>query len=425
MRQRKLKSALAATLLLLSIVFSVLLVGCTAPIPSDYATSFLDDYDLPAFSTNKLLTIERIYRDYYVKDLPAPEEMARLTAELYFENFHEKIDTGDKKEVTEALVSCYVYATGDPYSVYRTASEYEDYAEDLSGEFYGIGVVVTYERVTHTITVNEVYEDSGADKAGIRAGDLLVAVNGTRLEDSEYNYFINLIKGEDKTAVDITVQRDGKEITLTATRGKVVDKSVSYSIDESKIGYIKISSFKSNTFAQFKDAVDALKLAGAVGIIYDLRSNTGGYLSAVVNMLSYIASDNSVIVSFSDGYAKPQTDRHSHSLSLPSVILCNEYTASAAELFTSAMRDFDDMYGQFEVTLVGATTYGKGVMQSTVEIGDGSTLTLTVAYYNPPSGGNYDGIGIEPDVKVPLGTEGDAQLDTAYTEINKLLNNNN
>ena len=157
---------------------------------------------------------------------------------------------------------------------------------------------------------------------------------------------------------------------------------------------------------------------GAVGIVYDLRSNPGGLLVAVVNMLSYIAPDETTIVSFSNDYDKPKKDSDPHSLSLPSVIICNENTASAGELFTSAMRDFAKEFGYFDVTVVGAKTYGKGVMQSSYPIGDGSYLTLTVAYYNPPSGVNYDGEGITPDVEV---SDDESRLNTAYEEILKLI----
>ena len=160
-----------------------------------------------------------------------------------------------------------------------------------------------------------------------------------------------------------------------------------------------------------------MKESGAVGIVYDLRGNTGGYLHSVVDILSYIAPEDTTIVSFSGGYSEPETDTNSIEFLLPSVVLCNERTASAAELFTSAMRDFDELYGHLEVTIVGKTTYGKGIMQRPYELGDGSTITMTIAYYNPPSGVNYNGIGITPDVIA----ESDSQLSTAYAEIHKLV----
>ena len=169
---------------------------------------------------------------------------------------------------------------------------------------------------------------------------------------------------------------------------------------------------------QFKKAIDFMVKNEAVGIIYDLRSNPGGYLSAVVGMLTHSSPRGTTIASFSNDYANTMYDHDSHSLSLPSVVICNENTASAGELFTAAMRDFDEEFGYFDVTVVGSTTHGKGVMQSTFPLSDGSYVTLTVAYYNPPSGVNYDGVGILPDVVVE---DDGARFDAAYEEILKLV----
>ena len=397
-------------------------VSCSLPVPSEYVAGNLGSYNVPDFNTSKFKAVENVYRDYFVRDLPDAETLAELTATLYFENFHEKIDTGDKAAVTDALLSCYVYAIGDRYSRYRTPEEYESYDQTLSGEFYGIGVVVTYNRVEGTVTVSEVFPDGAAAEAGISVGDLIIGVDGLLLSDIGYNALIDKIRGENNTRVTIAVLRDGTELSFDAIRRKVVDKSVSYSIDENKIGYVKISSFKSNTADMFIEAIDYLTEMGARGIVYDLRSNPGGYLSAVLKTLSYIAPKGTTLVSFSNGYGNPHKDKTDASLSLPSVVLCNENTASAGELFVAAMRDFDEVYGYFEVVTVGATTYGKGIMQNTYLLSDGSTVTLTVAYYNPPSGVNYDGEGIEPDRAVSDTESGDPQLDAAYTEIYQLVN---
>lgn len=422
MKQKRLKILAFLSLVLLSLSLLFGLSACDMPVSSEYTAAHLDKYDLPSFEKSKLQAIERIYRDYYVTDIPAPELLAEKTAQLYFEKFHENIDTGDRSAVTDAIIHCYVYSIGDKYSVYRTAAEYEDYDTDMSGSFYGIGVVVTYNRVDMTLTVTEVYSGGGAADAGIKAGDLIVAVDGDLLSDIGYDAMVNRIRGDENTTVNVTVLRAGTEMTFTATRKKVVEESVKYSIDDNKIGYIKLSSFKDNTFEQFKEAIDYMVENGAVGIVYDLRSNPGGYLSSVINILSYVAPSGTTLVSFSNDYAKPQTDRNEHSLSLPTVVLCNKSTASAGELFTAAMRDFE-AFGYFDVTLVGEKTYGKGIMQSTFALSDDSTVTLTVAYYNPPSGENYDGIGITPDISVEASEEGDAQLNQAYDEINKLLIN--
>ncbi len=400
-------------------ILALALTSCDSA-PSDFITSYLDDFGVPDFVDSKMKGIEVVYRDYYVEDLPETKKLAEDTAALYFEHFHDKIDTTDKEAVTDALIYCYIDIIGDDYSVYRNATEHEEYDTDMSGSFYGIGVVITYSYIDLTITVNEVYSGSGAEEAGIKPGDIIKKVNGVSVEEIGYDKAVNEIRGELNTRVNITVDRDGSELSFDVTRKKVVEQSVSYSLDENKIGYVKITSFKSNTFNQFKEAIHYMEDNGAIGIIYDLRSNPGGYLSSVVDVLSYIAPKNTTIVSFTHDYAKAQKDNNSHSLSLPSVVICNEATASAGELFTAAMRDFDETLHLFEVTTVGQKTYGKGVMQNTYAFTDDSAITLTVAYYNPPCGINYDGIGIKPDVQVPELDTGDAQLDAAYSEITKL-----
>ena len=397
------------------------LVSCGTA-PSDFVTSYLEEMDgIPEFSKSKLKGVEIVYRDYYVYDIPPAEEFSKKVADIYFENFKDEIDPANASDVTDALIYSYIAAVGDKYSVYRTASEYEDYNTDLSGEFYGIGVVVTYDYVQGTLTVTEVLSGGGASDAGIKVGDLIHKVDGELVSEIGYSKAIDMVRGENGTTVKITVLRGDAELEFTITRKKVVEESVSYSINENKIAYIKISSFKENTVKQFKDAIEDVVENGAVGIIYDLRSNPGGYLSTVVSMISMIAPKGATIVSFSNDYGPPVKDSNHSSLELPTVVICNENTASAAELFTAAIRDFGDTFEYFDVTLVGTKTFGKGIMQSTYLFTDDSSITLTVAFYNPPSGINYDGIGITPDVIVTESESGDAQLEAAYNEISKMI----
>lgn len=400
------------------ICLSLPLVSCTA---ADYVADELDEYNVPAFNEKKFKAIERIYRDYFVTDLPEKEELARLTAQVYFDSYANEIDTGNRQDVTTALINAYIDVIGDRYSVYRSPEEYIEYDNNMSGAGHGIGVLVSRLEGVGML-VEEVYRDSGADRAGILAGDVIVAVGGESVAELGYEAAVEKVKGEADTEVEITLLREESLITLSVLRGPFEIKSVTYSLDENKIGYVKISSFKDNTYDQFKEAISCFEENGAVGIIYDLRGNLGGYLSSVVKILSHIAPSGTEIVSFSNNYANPKKDNDSHSMTLPSVVLCDERTASAAELFTAAIRDFCD-FGYFEALTVGERTFGKGIMQSTFKMSDGSTITLTVAYYNSPSGENYHGVGILPDIVVG-DEEGDVdvQLARAYTEINNLVN---
>lgn len=419
---KKLNSGILRVILLLAFVSSLLL-SLNSCVETDYVADRFDEYNISGFNENKFKTVERIYRDYYVEDLPPSADLAKKTTDIYFAKYHEKIDTGNKEALTEALIESYISAIGDKYSRYRTKEEYQNYDTNMSGKSYGIGVIVTYdESDTSSIEIKTVYEDGGAYLAGVKVGDRIFEVNGEAVSDIGYNKVANKIKGKENTTVNIKVWRGDSELSFTITRMPIEEKTVEYAIDDEKIGYVSISSFKDNTYSQFKEAIAFLEENGAVAVVYDLRGNPGGYLSSVVNVLSHIAPSKTKIVSFSNNYAKPMKDNDSHSLSLPSVVLCDEKTASAGELFTSAMRDFDEEFGFFDVTVVGQTTYGKGIMQSTYRLSDGSTVTLTVAYYNPPSGNNYHGDGITPDVFAEDDTVGvDSQLIAAYNEALKLV----
>lgn len=387
-----------------------------------YVTSYLDDWGLPGFMKSKMKGIELIYRDYYVEDIPDAYTLATGTVQLFIEYFYDDIDLTSDNAVTDGLIACYVEMIGDPYSFYRTAEEYEDYDTDMSGKFAGIGVTVQYSYLDETMTVTSVTIGLGAEEAGILPGDLIVKANGVSVKELGYQKTISTIRGEIGTSVEVTVERDGTELTFNIIRKEIVEETVTYSIDENKIGYIVITDFKDITYSQFKKAIDFMVDEGAKGIIYDLRGNPGGYLVSVVDALSYIAPKGTNIVSFTNGYADPIKSNHPHTVSLPTVVLCNQYTASAGELFTAAMRDWGEA-GLFDVTIVGTKTYGKGVMQNSYTFTDGSAITLTVAYYNPPSGKNYDGIGIRPHDEVEIGENGDAQLDAAKAKIAEMINN--
>ena len=423
MKQRRLRILFLLTALVLAFsVLSAPLASCSSCSSESYAATHLaESYGVPAFNQSKVETLERFYRDHYITNIPPASVMAEKTAAYYFENYHEKIDTGDAEAVTNAIIRSYVKSVGDKFSVYREPAQYDDYHTDLSGTYYDIGVEITYDHQEKTATVSGVLSGGGAEAAGIRPGDIILAVNGELLSDFGYTEVEEKLRGDLDTTVALTVIRNGAEITFYPIRREIEEALVYYAINENKIGYIYIDSFKTKTFGQFKEAVDFMEENGAVGIIYDLRSNPGGYLSSVNKCLSYIAPNGTTIASYTNNYSAPTIDNDPHSMTLPSVVICDGRTASAGELFVAAMRDFDDTLGLFEVTTVGVTTYGKGVMQSTYSLGDGSTITMTIAYYNPPCGVNYHGIGVIPDVEVFLEEEGDLQLDTAYAEIYKMI----
>lgn len=364
-----------------------------------YAASYLAEWGIRGFDGAKFKTCEYYFSKYSIYHQDSSKQLAKDTARLFLEYFYDETDHSDSEVLTDALISCYVEAFGDKYAVYRTATQHEDYNTSMSGSFVGIGVRVLYSEEDGTITVLSVNEDSAAEDAGILAGDIIHAVDGELVSELGYEGAVSKIRGDIGTDVTVTVKRGEELIDLVATRRQVIEKTVQYQITESKIAIITITQFKANTFEQFKSAVDKAEADKAKAIVFDLCDNPGGYLNSVVQVIDYIAPDGVRIASYTsmtDGEIIFEAD-DGHSISLPIAVVFNEHTASAGELFSAAMRDYGDM-GVLDVTTVGVKTYSKGVMQSTMTFADRSTLTFTIAFYNPPCDVNYDGVGVTPDI---------------------------
>lgn len=377
------------------------------PFEKNHISSYIKKWEFPNFEGNLIDTIEATFERYYYKEIPEESVLARATVEAFVEFCYDTTDLRNKAAVSDALVDCLIYAIGDHYAFYRTAEETGDYESDMSGNLVGIGVSVVRDNKNGTILVESVEIGSPAEGAGIQPGDYIVAVDGERVSDIGTEAALEKIRGEIGTRVRVTINRSSFETELEMIRSKIVELTVSHKkYAGGKVGYIKISSFKSNTDNQFVNAIDELERAGVEAIIFDLRNNGGGYLNSVCNMLSYLVPTNTEITSFSnskepiyatDGKGSEYESDGDHVLTVPSVVLCNEYSASASELFCAAMRDYNKM-GLLNCTVMGKTTYKKGIMQSTLTFTDGSTLTLTTALYNPPSGINFHGVGVEPDI---------------------------
>ncbi len=396
---------------------------------SKYVCDYLRDYGVPIFDKVKFKYFEECFMQLYNygDGMPGVSEHAKKTAEKFLQEYYDTIDKDNKTLVTDVLLDCYVAALDDPYAFYRPPVETEDYMTDMSGKFGGIGVMVEYNDIDKTIMVNTVYPDSPAEKAGIKVGDYFYSIDGKTVDELGYTNAVNYVRGEIGTSVELVMLRNGEKVTVTAVRAEVEEINVAYEIDtEKNIGYVQIVSFKGNTFDQFKEAIDALETAGVKGIIFDLRGNPGGYVDSVCAVISYLVPDGVTIMSYQyKGYDKielvSEDEGEDHKVELPFVVICDQYTASAGEIFTAAIRDYrqDKL---IEATIVGTNTYGKGIMQTSYYYPlDQSTVTFTVAYYNPPCGINYHEKGVTPDVIVEITGETDTQLEAAYTELQKLI----
>ena len=402
-----------------------------------YVSDYLQKWGFGGYDTTKFKYMERLAISYYNYEdgLPETREHARLCAEAFLTYFYDEIDVTDSVAVTDTLLYCYAGVVADPYTVYRPAQQSADYSSDMSGKFGGIGVVVEYDHEAQTVMVSSVYLDSPAEAADMQVGDYVIGVNGIGIDEIGYTNIVNLIRGEIGTPVTITLKRGESTIDCTPVRAEVIERTVDYRV-EGNVGYIKVTDFKSNTYEQFVEAVKAIEAAGVSGVIFDLRGNLGGYTDTACDMVSYLVPTGHELLSYTyKGYARtviyteddidPLTGEVSdHVLDIPMVVLCNEYTASSGEIFTSAIRDYRNDGIIRSATLVGTVTYKKGIMQRGFLYSDGSTLTMTVAYYAPPCGVNYHGTGITPDVLIEnTGTE-DLQYETAVSELQKLINEN-
>lgn len=395
---------------------------------------YLRDWGMPIFDTIKFEYFEVCFVQLYNYEDGMPDTLSHAvkTANLFLENYYNVIDINDKTAVTDGLITCYVVSLDDPYSIYRPPVESEEYSTDMSGKFGGIGVVVEYDHTNETIMVNTVYPDSPADGAGVKVGDFIYAVDGVTVEEIGYTNAVDRVRGEIGSTVTLTLLRGDEYITVSMKRAQIEEINVEYSFDEeTKIGYVSIVAFKQNTFDQFKKAIDQLEKDGAVGIVFDLRNNPGGYVNSVCDVISYLIPTGKTIMSYQyknrdPVYLKSADDEKTvdHTLNIPMVVICNQYTASAGEIFTAAIRDYRNE-GTLNATIVGTVTYKKGIMQNTYSYLDNSSITLTVAYYNPPCGENYHGIGITPDVIIENTETDDLQLDAAYEELQKMLINTN
>lgn len=303
----------------------------------------------------------------------------------------------DKAGLQDAILKGYVSGLNEPYSVYYNKEEATALYETTSGTFGGIGVVIMQDRTSGLVTFTTIYEDQPGHKAGFKSGDIVYKVDGEDVTGQDLDTIVSKIRGEVGTKVEITVLRgdDMKEYTATATRALIENDTVNYEMKAGRIGYIQVTGFEEVTYEQFKKALEDLNGQNMKGLIIDLRSNPGGNLSTVCQMADLVLPEGNIVsIKDRDGNGQSYRSDANTLLNVPLVVLINGYSASASEIFAGAVQDHK--IG----TLVGTTTYGKGVVQNVYRLNDGTALKITSSEYFTANGRNIHGKGIKPDVEI-------------------------
>ncbi|MDE6780584.1 MAG: S41 family peptidase [Ruminococcus sp.] len=328
------------------------------------------------------------------------------------ENFYGDID---ENNINDGILKGYVSGLNDKYSRYLTADEYTDEKSDNAGEMTGLGLTLEKDDSGY-IKIAGIMPDSPVSEKDIKAGDFIVSVNGSDVLETGFEKSIELMSGTDGTEVTLTIRRDGVDNTYTLKRRPIEVVTVTGEMLNNYIGYIKISGFKQNTSQQFTDVLERLTLNGAKGIIFDLRENGGGLLDALEDCLDPLLPEGIIATAeYSDGHSETIVYSDESEINLPMTVIVNGHTASAAELFAASLKDF----GKAEI--IGTTTYGKGVMQSTTELSNGGAVVLTIAEYKTTVSDCYDGIGITPDYVVENNDNSDEQYNKAIEIVSQKI----
>lgn len=319
---------------------------------------------------------------------------AAIDASYYYD------DDVSTEDLREGIYKGMVNALGDPYSEYYTKEELEEAVNSNKGISYGIGAYISLDKQMNMAMISGVMEESPAQEAGLKAGDIIIEVDGESTQGLSLTQVVNLVKGREGTSVQLTIYREGESnyLDITAVRGKLIESATVDSgmlENTDNIGYVRIREFDGVTVDQYTEALAVLKEEGMKGMILDLRSNPGGDVNAVVEIARKILPEGLIVYTEDkNGERKEYTCDGKSELDIPLVVLVNEYSASASEILSGAIQDYK------KGTLVGTTTYGKGIVQQIQRLDDGTALKLTISAYYTPLGRNIHGVGIEPDVEL-------------------------
>ena len=357
---RETRVTLATALLLCIAAASVTVLGCYASLR----------WGTPAVR-DKLREIDRIAASRYIGDL-------------------------DEETVADYAAVGYVTGLGDQWSSYIPAEQYEAYRMNSEGQGCGIGVAVI--STENSIRVSLVYDDSPAAQAGIEKGDYIVGAAGLTVENDGSDAVIDAIRGEEGTEVTVSVRADGTDTVqeLTMQRAVVTQKMAWGQMLDDKVGYIRIENFHVGSAEQFNRTLDGLLADGAQSLVIDVRHNGGGRVKEMSEALDPLLPEGTIMTLRTKDGRETVYSSDADMLDLPIAVLIDDQSISAAEFFAAALQEYD------RATLVGTHTTGKGRAQQTFELSDGSAVNLSVEEYFTPNGSSLAGVGIAPDIEVPL-----------------------
>lgn len=321
-------------------------------------------------------------------------KLNELTAYIQMYYYEDDATTEDLKD---GMYAGLVSGLGDKYSVYYTAEEYEQTQVSMTGKYYGIGAGLSQDVDTMVVTISKVYEGTPSEAAGLLAEDIILSVDDVDATSMEVTDLVMLIRGEEGTTVHLEIYRPstGEYLSFDVERANVTLPSVDSEMLTEEIGYIRIESFETDTATQFETALTELENQGMQSLVVDLRYNGGGLVDSVVQILDDILPEG-MLVYTEDKYGNRQEYKSSGDtyFDYPMVVLINQDSASASEIFAGAIKDYE--YG----TLIGTTTFGKGIVQVVFPLSDGDAIKLTTAKYFTPNGNYIHGVGIEPDIEL-------------------------
>lgn len=341
-----------------------------------------------------------------ILDSDTISKINELTA--YIDLYYYEDEDVDTDTLRDSLYAGLIDGIGDKYSVYYNAQEYEDLQISTTGEYYGIGAGLSQDVDTMVVTISKVYAGTPAEEAGLLAEDIISSVDGVDATSMEVSDLVQLIRGEEGTTVHLEIIRPstGEELSFDVERANVQLPSVTYEMLDDTIGYIYLEQFETGTAEQFEEAVTDLTEQGMQALVLDVRYNPGGMITSVVSILDDILPEGTVVYTEDkSGNRQDYTSDGATYMDIPIAVLINGDSASASEILAGAIKDYE--YG----TLIGTTTFGKGIVQTIFPLEDGDALKLTTAKYFTPDGNYIHGVGIEPDIELEYEYTGDTEAD--------------